>query len=261
MNEIPAVSATYGLHKAGQLQPMTTIKTLISTVALITASTVFAQSSNTCSWFPRGDETGQGIIGKRYADAGFSVESVRHTAHSIGGASLAANLPVTKHIDISGGYDYMWLNVPAYGWSYNNGSGSSVQRIDDIKYHNHRASGSITFYNVIEDGVKPFVSVGLDRSWADSSGPWGNFAAETRNGWNVVAGAEFPCKWVAVTPQIAYQDDFKASSISYQSWSFGLEVSAWVTSRIGVYVNTSFNNILHTSDDNWVTGAGVRCRF
>jgi hypothetical protein len=240
---------------------MTTIKTFISTVALIATSTVFAQSSNTCSWFPKGGESGQGAIGKRYAEAGLAVESVRHTAHSIGDASLSANIPVTNHIDISGGYDYAWLNVPAYGWSYNSSSGYSVHRIDDVKYHNHSANGSITFYNEIEDGVKPFVSVGLERSWEDSSGPWGNFAAETRNGWNVVAGAEFPYKWVAVTPQIAYQDDFKASSMSYQSWSFGVEVSAWVTNRIGIYANTSFDDVLHSSNDSWVTGAGVRCRF
>jgi len=233
---------------------MTTIKILISTAALCVASAAFAQSSTTCSWFPKGDDYGQGTIGKRYADAGLSVQSIRHTAHNISGAGLSVNLPVVKHIDISGGYDYSLQNTPVYEWY-------SGQRVGDVHTHNHRASGNITVYDVIENGVKPYFSVGLDRTWTDSSGFLDNIDAATRNGWNVSAGAEFPYKWISVTPQVSYQDDFKTSSRSFQAWSAGVEVSAWVTRKIGAYVNVSFNDVLHTANDNWVTGAGIRFRF
>jgi hypothetical protein len=223
---------------------MNTIKILISTAALCVASAAFAQSSNTCSWLPKGDEYGQGTIGKRYAEAGLFTQSIRHTSHSVIGAGVSANLPIINHIDISGGYDYRMQNIP-----------------DFAHIHAHRASGNVTLFNTIEDGVKPFVSVGLERTWLDSSGTAGNVFANTRNAWNVAAGAEFPYKWFSVTPQVAYQDDFKTTSQSAQAWSVGVEVSAWVTSKIGAYINTTFNNVLHTADDNWVTGAGVRYRF
>jgi hypothetical protein len=239
---------------------MTTIKTFICTAALCVASAAFAQSSNTCSWFPKGDEDGQGTIGKRYVDAGLSAESLRHTAHNIGGANLGVNLPLTSLIDISGGYDYNWENIPVYNWWYNNNEGYSVEK-SNIHLHNHRASSNITFYNVIENGIRPFVSVGLERNWTDSSGAFGNYAAETRNGWNVSAGAEFPYKWISVTPRVSYQDDFKTSSRSFQAWGVGAEVSAWITHKIGAYVNVTFYDTLHTADDNWVIGAGVRFRF
>jgi len=239
---------------------MTTIKIFIITATLCVAPAAFAQSSTQCSWFPSGDEYGQGTIGKRYVEAGLSAQSIRHTAHNIGGANLDVNLPVTNHIDVSGGYDYNWENIPVYRWWYNNNEGYSVEK-SNIHLHNHRASGSITFYNVIENGVKPFVSVGLDRNWTDSSGTFGNFAAETRNGRNASAGAVFPYKWISVTPRVSYQDDFKTSWNSFQAWGVGAEVSAWITRKIGAYVNVSFYDALHTANDYWVTGAGIRFRF
>ena len=228
---------------------MTTIKTLISTVALIAASTVCAQSSNTCSWFPKGED-GPGVIGKRYAEASFDVTELRHTAHNICDAGISANIPVIQGLDVSGGYNYAWYNLPTYG----HGPSSYRARAQSI-------NANATLYKTIEDGVKPFISAGLQRSWQDLNGPYSYHSAYNVTSFAVTAGAEFPYKWVAVIPSINYQDDFKRSAESSQSFSYAVEVNSWITKKIGVYVNASYSAWQHSSYDQLSYGAGVRVRF
>jgi hypothetical protein len=232
---------------------MTTLKSLICAAALVVSTAAFAQTER--AWFPTGDADGQGTLGKRYADAGIFAQEIRHTSHNMTGVGIGANVPVVKGIDVWGGYDYSVLNIPTYSYIWDG------SRIGDTHVHQHRASGNIVAFNVIEKGIKPFVSLGLSRTWTDSSGSMGNVFAETRNGWNAAIGAEFPYKWIAVTPILGYHDDFKKSSRSSQAWSYGVEISAWVTKQVGVYASTAFYDQMHTSNDTWVTGAGVRFRF
>jgi len=236
---------------------MTTIKTLIGAVALIAASTGFAQSCNTCSWFPKGDDD-QGVVGKRYAEAGFGVTEISHTAHNICDTGIGANIPIIRGLEIGGGYNYSWINVPYYSYDY--ATENYVRRSDD-RITTHSAQGHARLYSVIADGIKPFISAGLERSWADLHGADGYHDAYNRTSWLVGAGIEFPYKFVSVTPTIAYKDDFKRSIESSQSFTYGVEVNSWITPRIGAYISLAYLDWLHTSYYNWVYGAGVRARF
>jgi hypothetical protein len=230
---------------------MTTIKTLISAVALIAASTVFAQSTNTCPLFPKGEESGPGVIGKRYAEAGFGLIDEPHTAHNYYGVSLGGNLPICKGLDINGGYSHSWFDYSPY-------SNSS-----------HNLGGSAVLYNTIEDGIKPFIAAGLGYTFFDE-----NLDAEfarvnnLRNHlgvdyayWSVTVGAEFPYKWVSVIPTISYNDDFQGKSQSSQYFAYSTEVNTWITPKVGVYVSVSYYARQHVPVQTWGGSTGIRFRF
>jgi len=229
---------------------MTTIKTLISAVVLIAASTGFAQSSNTCSWFPKGED-GPGVIGKRYADVGFDVEDVQHTSHNAYQTSIGANIPVTQCIDISGGYSYSWF--------------------DYKPQHNtdHAIGGSIKLYKTIEDGVKPFISAGLGYSWFDEKldNPWyfnsnrKNHHSQDKATWRGSVGAEFPYKWISVTPTISYDDDFEGTTKSSQAFVYGVRTDSWITPKIGIYFGVSYVTWQHSPSHDWNYSVGARVRF
>jgi len=228
---------------------MTTIKTLISTVALFAASTGFAQSSNTCSWLPKGDDS-QGVIGKRYAEAGFEVQDLQHTSHNAYGTGISANIPLIQGIDVGGSYQYSWYKPDP-----------EDETIHDINAY-------ATFYKKLDDGVKPFVSASLGYSWFKEklADGWlfnngsNSYSIDTAT-WAMAVGAEFPFKWFAVTPTISYRDDFKRSRESSQSLDYGVEASAWITSRIGASLSVSYVSWQHSSDYTWIYGTGVRVRF
>jgi hypothetical protein len=230
---------------------MTTIKTLISTVVLLSVSTVFAQSSSTCTWFPKGDEDSQGVIGKRYVEAGFDLQNVQHTSHNAYDANISANIPIIKGIDISGGYSYGWYDRKPLHQDYN-----------DI-------GTSVKLYKAIEDGVKPFISAGLGYSWFNEkldsgwyfTGNGKNSYSHNSATWGASAGVEFPYKWISVTPRIGYSDDFSTTSKSTQAWRYGVTASSWITSKIGIYGEAAYVAWQHTPAHDWVFGAGVRVRL
>jgi len=230
---------------------MTTIKTLISTVALIAASTVFAQTSNTCSWLPKGDEYGQGVIGKRYAEAGFNLQHTKHASDNAFDTGISANLPVVEGLDLNAGYSYSWYNP------------------SPIKYTTHAIGSSVTLYKTVEDGVKPFISAGLGYSWLNEDLDAGYYFfsngknSRSRNfaTWGFAIGAEFPYKWFAVIPTIGYSDDFQKSSYSSQQWTYRVEVNSWLTSKIGVFASAAYIDTFHSSVTTMDYGIGVRVRF
>lgn len=227
---------------------MTTSKILVSILALFAASTAFAQTSDSCTWFPKGDEDGQGILGKRYAEAGLQFENMRHTSHSVYGGGINANVPIIQGVEVTGGYDYSTYNLPTW-------TGESAH------IHTHTIGGSVQVFNTIEDGVKPFISFGLYREFRDASGMWNQFVKANRTEWDIGAGVEVPYKWVSIIPSLSYSDDFKKTSESSQALVYRLEVDSWLTRRFGVYANVAFNDVAHSSQDVWTYGGGVRVRF
>ncbi len=217
---------------------MTTIKILLSSVALVATSTVFAQSnSNTSPWFPKGEEA-PGVIGKRYAEASFGVQDLTHTAHNICYTGLGANIPVVNGLDVGGGYSYGWFTSP----------------FDQKSNYAHTVGCDAKLYQTIENGIKPFIAVGLSRTWAKQG-------SSTATGWGVAIGAELPYKWLAAIPSISYQDDFKKTRESMQSVSYQFEVNARITSKIGAYVSTAYVDWRNYDTANWVYGMGVRYHF
>ncbi len=230
---------------------MTTIKNLISAVALIAASTVFAQSTDTCPLFPKGEESGPGVIGKRYAEAGFGLIDEAHTSHNNYGAYIGGNLPVCKGLDLNGGYSYNWFDQDPYS------------------RRSHNIGGNAVIYNTIEDGIKPFITFGLgyaffdenlDAGFAQTYGLRNHMGSNYAN-WNAGFGAEFPYKWVSVIPSVRYHDDFRTSSKSGQYFVYGAEVNSWITPKVAIYVSVDWYDRQHIADRTWGGSTGVRVRF
>lgn len=230
---------------------MTTIKTLISAVALIAASTVFAETKGVCPLFPKGEESGPGVIGKRYADAGLGIIDVTDTSHNVYGIGIGGNLPVCNGLDLNGGYSYSGFNEYPYS------------------DRTHNIGGNAVLYKTIEDGIKPFITAGLgytffdanlDTDYARKYNLRNHYGVDYAN-WNVGFGAEFPYKWVSVIPSVTYHDDFQASRNSHQYFVYGAEVNSWITPKVAVYVSVNWYDSQHIGNRNWGGGAGVRVRF
>ncbi len=229
---------------------MTTIKTLISAVALSAASTVFAE----CPLFPKGEESGPGVIGKRYAEASLVLIDAKATTRNTYGTNLGGNLPVCNGLDLNGGYSYSALN-------------HSDPDIGALRKHN--IGGSAVIYNTIEEGIKPFVSFGLGGAFSDRNFDVGiskknnrrNHISSNYGTWNVGIGAEIPYKWVSVIPSITYNDDFRTNSKSEQYFVYGAEVYSWITPKVAIYVSASWYDQQHVADRNFGVGVGARLRF
>ncbi len=231
---------------------MTTIQKLIGVMALIAASTVLTQAANTCPLLtlPKGED-GPGVIGKRYVETGIGFWDEAHTSHNTYGTGISANLPICTGLDLSGGYSYSWFNR------------------DPFTSKQHNLGGSATFYNTAEDGIKPFVSLGLGYTFYDENLDKGwVFANDRKNhhgtdyvNWNATVGAEFPYKWVSVIPTITYNDDMRRTKKSTQSFVYSTEVNTWITPRVGIYASVSYYAAQHISSQTWGGGLGVRVRF
>lgn len=216
---------------------MTTIKTFVGTVALLAASTVFAQTSS-CVLFPKGDEDGQGTIGRRYADGYLSIQDVRGTTTNVYGGGGGANIPLCSGIDLNGGVGYT---------SY---------KPDDFSTTLTTLGGNVKFYNKAEGGVKPFVTGGLGMTFGDV-----NSHSTSWVDWNVGVGAEFPYKWISITPSITYHDDFRHNGVSTQSLHYAVDFNSWATSQVGVYAKVVCIDTWHDANPAFGLALGVRVRF
>lgn len=216
---------------------MTTIKTFIGTVALLAASTVFAQTGS-CEFFPKGDTDGQGTIGRRYAEGYLSLESVSHTTDDVFSIGAGGNLPLCKGIDLGGSIAY------------------SSFKPDDFSTTLTHFDGNVKLYNKIENDIKPFVIAGLGLSMGDvhdHSTNWIN--------WSVGIGAEFPYKWISVTPSIIYRDDFRHRGPSTQSMNYAVDINSWATPQIGVFSKIAAIDKMSDRNVELALTVGVRVRF
>lgn len=216
---------------------MTTIKTFIGTVALLAASTVFAQSGSS-TLFPKGDEDGQGNVGRRYGEGYLGIHDVSKTTKSLFAAGVGGNLPVCTGIDLLGSIGYTSFKP--------NNASTTLTTFD----------GNVRLYNKIEGDIKPFIQAGLGMTFGDvldHSTNWVN--------WSVGIGAEFPYQWVSVTPTIIYRDDFRHSGASRQSMDYAVEVSSWATPQVGVFAKATYVAVVRDLSDSLGLTAGVRVRF
>lgn len=228
---------------------MNTIKTVISTVALLTASTLFAQSDCTYSWFPK-DSEGMGVIGKRYAEVGFRLQDYQQYSDNSTAFGTAANVPLTKNIDVGMSYSYSTLDYSPKGYS--------PDVAIDSKSHNIGASALL--YTTIEKNIKPFIALDLGTSFNKTSFLNTNHDSNSQ-WWAVSAGAEFPFKWASAITGLSYNDDFKRSGFSGQSWTIKTEINTWITPKVGGYVSLAFVRPMHNYVSSWVWGVGARIRF
>lgn len=228
---------------------MNTIKTFICTVALLATSTVFAQTCSSCTLFPKGED-GAGVIGKRYAEAGVSIQDPQQYSDTSIGYGVYGNVPLCKNIDVGMSYSYGTQNYTPMG------APSDV--VIDSTFHNIGAHATI--FNRIEKGIKPFLSFSLGHTSAEVE-VLGENHDTNYQWWGISTGAEFPLKWVSVIASIGYEDDFKRSAFSSQDWFVKTEVSTWITPKIGAYVSVAFVRPMHNYVSSYVWGAGARVRF
>ncbi|MFT3782829.1 MAG: hypothetical protein QM790_12535 [Nibricoccus sp.] len=216
---------------------MTTIKTLISTVALLAASTVFAQTGNS-PWFPTSTEDGQGTIGRRYGEGYLSLQDVSGSSKNIYGGGVAANVPLLKGIDLNGRVGYTSFK-PAY-------ASTTLTNLD----------GAVKFYNQSDADIKAFIAPGLGVTFGDV-----NDHSTSWVRWNVAIGAEFAYKWVAITPTLTYNDDFRHHGPSQQSISYGAEFSSWATPQVNVFAKVEAIDPFHDANITPGLTIGLRVRF
>jgi hypothetical protein len=229
---------------------MNTIKNLISTVALLAASTLFAQNSNVAPWFNKASEDGPGVIGKRYVDAGFGLQDPQEYSDVAEAYGLAVNVPLNRNLDVGLSYSYSTLNYTPQG----------ALPGEAIDANSHSIGTYATVYNTIEKGIKPFLSVNLGTS-ASSRDFMGGDHGTNYQWWGLSAGAEFPSKWVSVIASLSYDDDFKRSEFSNQSWTVKTEVNTWITTKIAGYVGFAYTDPAHNYVNSWTYTIGARLRF
>jgi hypothetical protein len=218
----------------------TQIKTLLAIATIVTGTTLLAQPAQPSV----SDEQFQGVIGKRHAEAGLGLQDVTEVDDVTYVAEVGGNLPLTSFLDLSARYSHRW-----------------AEGHDDLS--SDIFEGSATWYKVIDDGVKPFLSgaVGYrtDNFQTDTSL---RTIPDTSYGiWSVTAGTEFPYELISVTPTITYSDDFRNSQDSKQSLDYGVRIDSWATERVGVYLKVVYADSWRSNSNSWYLGAGVRVRL
>lgn len=203
-----------------------TTKISLALVALTAASLSQAQTKPTTA--------STGLLGQRYAEAGFSVTDPRGNAKNVYGADFGVNLPVASALDLNFAYNYGWTKV------------------GNTHAHANSIGAAATGYTTLA-GVKAFAGAGLGRTWVHSLG------RANYNTWALAVGAEIPAGDITVTPTIAYSD--LLNNQSGGQYSYGVEGSTWVTKTLAGFLGVSFNDEVGRGGESWSYVIGVRSRF
>ncbi|MFT3867918.1 MAG: hypothetical protein QM715_05410 [Nibricoccus sp.] len=231
---------------------MKKLQTIIS-IGVLTASmlcSILARAQTTAT-----SETSQGNLGKRYGSLDFAIGDPSHTSDNIYGTSLGVNIPVTRYLDISGGYGYSRYKTEFPGfYAY--------------KSEGHGLSADLVFYKALSNGLKPFISAGLGYSWTttkiESRSMWtsnGKFKDDSGS-WSTSVGIEIPFRWIALTPSIGFGGDFEGQDS--QAWTYGLEASSWITRKVGIFAGVAYaepRKNYSVDVHMWSYGAGLRFKF
>lgn len=204
-----------------------TKKTILALGLLAVAGASYAQTA-------AANQTTVGLLGQSYSEAQFSVTDIKHYSKNQYGLGVAANVPVTPYLDLTGGYDYGWLR----------GEG-----------HFNAISAGANAYTTF-NGVKPFVGAAVGYEWETSQGSRRNLGI-----WGLAAGVEIPVSVVTITPRIVYADDFKNAARSTQQASYEVEGNYWVTKTTAVYATVGYTDIRKSSNDAWTYTVGARFKF
>jgi hypothetical protein len=144
--------------------------------------------------------------------------------------------PVNAYLDVGAAYSYGWLSR-------------------SISAHTNTLGATATGYFSFA-GMKPFLSAGLGEQWVHTQ-----FGSSDFGVWGVGAGVEIPSKVFTVTPSISYTDDLQRSTLSSQQFTFGVELSRWVTKTTSAYAAVSYSDISHINYDAWNYSVGLRVKF
>ncbi|MGA3008072.1 MAG: hypothetical protein ABSE59_09305 [Opitutaceae bacterium] len=190
---------------------------------------------------PATPDTSVGTLGQRYGELGFTDQVIKHISNNSYDGELAANVPVTRFLDLGGSYTYSWFK-------YNNQN-----------LHSNIAQGDATAYTTAA-GMKPFVTASIGYQWDRTTST--NFFIRSDYGfWSGTAGVEIPFGPVALTPFASYDSDFLSSAKSSQDLNFGLKANYWFNDRWAGFVDVYYDDAFHSIYDSTVVSIGVRRRF
>jgi hypothetical protein len=202
---------------------------------------------------PASTSTAGGILGKRYVDANFSLQDIRHVSKNAYDLGVGANIPVSPGIDLGAAYDHSWLQGT-----------STTPRV-----HSDVIQGTVTLFppaRTFDSDVKPFVAGGIGYQWdnAKFSGTPHSFTFGSSDDyaiWGLAVGLEIPVDALSITPVVSYSDDFRSSHQSVQAFNYGAEANYWITNQVGVYAAATYQDVRHSSFDSWIYTTGVRFQF
>lgn len=177
-----------------------------------------------------------GLLGQKYLETDFTLQDIQHVSPDVYNVGLAVNLPVNAYLDVGAAYSYGWLSR-------------------SISAHTNTLGATATGYFSFA-GMKPFLSAGLGEQWVHTQ-----FGSSDFGVWGVGTGVEIPSKVFTVTPSISYTDDLQRSTLSSQQFTFGVELSRWVTKTTSAYAAVSYSDISHINYDAWNYSVGLRVKF
>lgn len=205
---------------------MTTSMKLASVCAAILAgSAVFAQET------PSVETTASsGLLGKRYAEAGFAVTDVNHFKREVFGTGLSVNLPVASSLDVGFGYNYAWLE------------GGDVDA--------HLIGASITEFVDVSgvSGLKAFGTASLGYQWIDND--------DEETIWGADLGVEYSFNSkLSGSASVGYSDNFHGPSDD-GLWDGTVRANYWFTRELAAYGAVSI-----VEGGDVVYGGGVSLKF
>lgn len=179
-------------------------------------------------------DTPVGVLGQRYVDLSFGAQDIDDFSKNVYNTSLEANLPVSPSLDLGVGYSYGWFRGTPRG-------------------HVNTLSASGTFYAPL-GGVKPFLSAAIGHQWSRFAGFRDNAGV-----WGAAVGVEIPFGTLALTPRIAYSDDFEGGSSN--DFTYEVEAHYWVSQRTAVYGTIGRTELDNSPADSWNYQLGLRWKF
>jgi len=206
---------------------MNPTKKITLALGLVVAGASFAQTASTTA-------PAIGVLGQSYSEFSYGVTDITRVSKDQQNLGVAANVPVTPHLDLGASYGYSWLR--------------------GIGHTNDVAAGATAY--TAWNGVKPFVGAGLGYEW-DRYGTSRDDSAT----WGLAAGVEIPVSVVSITPQVVYADDFHGRANSAQQWTYGVEGNYWITKTAAVFGDVGYVDVHGTSDHAWQYTVGARFRF
>jgi hypothetical protein len=205
---------------------------LITTFALLA---VAATGTSYAQQAPAAHDA-SGLLGQKYAEVSFGMQDIYHVSPNGYSLGVSSNVPVTRYLDIGAGYSYDWIKGNVHG-------------------HTNTLGATATAYTTVA-GVKPFAGVGLGYEWIRAAGFGDDFAL-----WAAAVGVEIPTRIVTITPTITYSDDFQRSSRSSQDFTYGVDVSRWITKTTAAFIGVNYSDTLSSTADAWTYTVGARLKF
>ncbi len=178
-------------------------------------------------------ETGQGLLGQRYFNLGYSYDDVHHSPMDLQALRFEYNQPLGPGFDVNLGYTGARSSEFA-------GLRQTQQSVD------FNAVGYMSGYGF----GRPYLSAGAGWLWLKTGGDKANsflYQFET--------GVEWPAtKAFSLTPFVRYID---ASSVHVDNhWNYGLKANYWLGARWGLNAAVALDNKVDAS-----YGLGVALRF